>query len=128
MKKTIRVTDIKITSNAVNFVILTMMDNILLSKSPEYYVKFSRDVKIYNSTVLNAFRSIFRSFANRNVIKDYHVIIDLKEDFDVENERKKYVNYMLIDSLGLDSNAVNMVLDGTINYTAFNMSNYKPQG
>jgi len=33
---------------------------------------------------------------------------------------------MLIDSLGLDSNAVNMVLDGTIQYTTLNLENYKP--
>lgn len=125
MKKTIKVTDIKITDNSVNFVILVMQGSILLSKSSEFYVKFDRKVKIYNSTVISAFKSIFWNRINHNAWQNYNLVIDLKEDFDIENERKKYVNYMLIDSLGLDSNAVNMVLNGTIDYTTLNLENYK---
>ena len=125
MKKTIKVTDIKITDNGVSFVILVMQGSILLSKSSEFYVRFDRKVKIYNSTVISAFKSIFWNRINHNAWQNYNLVVDLKEDFDIENERKKYVNYMLIDSLGLDSNAVNMVLNGTIDYTALNLENYK---
>jgi hypothetical protein len=82
-------------------------------------------VKIYNSTVISAFKSIFWNRINHNAWQNYNLAVDLKEDFDIENERKKYVNYMLIDSLGLDSNAVNMVLNGTIDYTTLNLENYK---
>ena len=126
MKKTLRVTDIKIGADGVSFVVLVMSGDILLSKSPEYYVRFDRPVQLRNSTVKDAFRSIFRSPRNRGAIGKYNVVIDLKDDFDVAEERKGYVNYMLIDSLGLDSNAVNMVLDGTIQYTTLNLENYKP--
>jgi hypothetical protein len=127
MKKTIRVTDIKISADGVSFVVLVMSGDILISKSPEYYVKFDRPVRLRNSTVKDVFRSVFRSWGNREAIKNYDVVIELKDDFDVAEARKGYVNYMLIDSLGLDSNAVNMVLDGTIQYTTLNIQNYKPQ-
>lgn len=128
MKKTIKITDIKITDDGVSFVILVMQGSILLSKSPEFYVKFDHKVKIYNSTMISAFRSIFWNRINNNARQNYNLVVDLKEDFDVENERKKYVNYMLIDSLGLDSNAVNMVLNGTIDYTTLNIKNFKANG
>jgi len=66
MKKTIKITDIKITDDGVSFVILVMQGSILLSKSPEFYVKFDHKVKIYNSTMISAFRSIFWNRINNN--------------------------------------------------------------
>ena len=128
MRKTIKVSDVKIADDGVSFTILVMVGNILVSKSPEYYVKFDRKVDIRNSTVIDAFKSIFRSPANRAAAREYALKVDLEDDFDVAETRKGYTNYMFMDSLGLDSNAVNMVLDGAVDYTSLNISNYKERG
>lgn len=60
MKKTIKFSEIQIMPNGVSFVVLVMMDQILLSKSKTYYVKFNRNVKIYNSTFINAINFILK--------------------------------------------------------------------
>lgn len=125
MKKTIRFTDVKIDKDGVSFVVLVMQGSILLYKSKTYYVKFDRDVKIYNSTFIDMMQFITHSWPNRIAIRNYNVIVDLEPDLDVKETRKSYGNYILIDSLGLDSNGVNMLFDGTVDYTALTMTNYK---
>ena len=125
MKKTLKFTDIKIGPDGVSFVVLVMMGEMLISKSDVFYVKFNRNVKIYNSTFIDAVKFILRSWSNRSAIKNYIVKFDLEEDVDIVKTRANYSNYILIDSLGLDSNAVNMLLDGQVEYTVLTLTNYK---
>lgn len=128
MKKTIRFTDIKIDKGGVSFVILVMQGMILLYKSKTYYVKFNRDVKIYNSTFIDMVQFIMHAWANRKVIRNYNVVVDLEPDLDVTEVRKDYGNYVMIDSLGLTDNGVSMLLDKTIDYTALTLANFKVAG
>ena len=125
MKKTIRFSDVKIGKDGVSFVILVMQGQILLYKSKTHYIKFSRDVKIYNSTFINMMQFITHAWVNRHVIRNYNVVVDLEPDLDITKTRKDYKNYILIDSLGLDSNGVNMLFEGAIDYTTLTMTNYK---
>lgn len=68
---------------------------------------------------------ITHAWVNRHAIRNYNVIVDLEPDLDITKTRKDYKNYILIDSLGLDSNGVNMLFEGTIDYTTLMMTNYK---
>ena len=128
MKKTIRFTDIKIDKGGVSFVILVMQGMILLYKSKTYYVKFNRDVNIYNSTFIDMVQFIMHAWVNRKVIRNYNVVIDLEPDLDIVEVRKDYGNYIVIDSLGLTDNGVSMLLDKTVDYTALTLENFKVAG
>ena len=128
MKKTIRFTDIKIDKDGVSFVVLVMQGTILLYKSKTYYVKFDRDVKIYNSTFIDMVQFITRAWVNRKVIRNYNVVVDLEPDLDVADARKDYGNYVMVHSLGLTDNGVSMLLDKTVDYTVLTLANFKVAG
>lgn len=57
----------------------------MLSKSEKYYIKFNRNVKIYNSTFINAVNFILReSGANKDIIKNYNIAFSIKPDVNMQ--------------------------------------------
>ena len=106
MKKTIMITDVTIGKREIGFVILVMSGGILVSKSDRYFIKFSKDVSISNSSVIASFKSVLKSFANRKSIRNYNVVVDLAEDVDLAEVRKTYTGYLVADSGGISGEAV----------------------
>lgn len=70
---------------------------------------FNKPVKIFRSSIIYMFETIFNAPQNVRMHGCYDLKIDLSPDLDVEKVRQQYTRVLLADGTGLDSHAIRLL-------------------
>ncbi len=109
--KIFHVTNIQKSSRRLSYVIQIENKGLVEDRVP-FRLDFNKDVKIYNSTILYMFESMFDAPQNRKIKWKYELVVDLEPDVDIADLRSGYSNLLLADGTGLDSHAIRLLADG----------------